>query len=460
VNNDDIARGEQLAKSGRYTVNGVNVMDEPWLDEEVTDVGHFQDGEHQDDRHEEDHGEDHGEEQLATAVAISREDHGDHQDFDPDEYDVQERLRRLRNTHTAKQRLDQELRTEIELPPVTPLTQMLEQPDDPIHYRIDRLALEGARIMLSAQYKAGKTHTLLNLLRSLADGDPFLDKFTVNTKAASIVVIDDELDANTLRRWAREQKIVNTDAISDVICLRGRLSAFNLLDDRCRDQWVRRLSDLGCDYLALDCLRPVLDSLGLDENRDAGKFLVPFDTMLTEAGVNNALLVHHMGHNGERSRGDSRLQDWPDVTWRLVRESEEPDSARFFSAFGRDVNVPEGRLGFDGRRLSYVSGSRNDAKLEAAAIAVLTLLSGDAKKGGDGLSGNAIEQELPDHSQKNVRAALKKLANGGRVAVVDGPRRSKLHSIFKPCEKCGMPMLTDRPRHETCNQTGVEGLFE
>jgi hypothetical protein len=35
--------------------------------------------------------------------------------------------------------------------------------------------------------------------------------------------------------------------------------------------WAKALRDLGCDYLILDCLRPVLDALGLIENNEAGR---------------------------------------------------------------------------------------------------------------------------------------------------------------------------------------------
>ena len=75
-------------------------------------------------------------------------------------------------------------------------------------------------------------------------------------------------------------------------------------------------------------------------------------------------MVQHMGHLNERARGDSRLQDWPDAIWRLVRETDEPDSARYFKAYGRDVDIPEGRLSFDAatRRLTYAAGSRSDGK--------------------------------------------------------------------------------------------------
>ena len=109
-----------------------------------------------------------------------------------------------------------------------------------------------------------------------------------------------------------------------------------------RGQWARRLRDLGCDYLIFDCLRPVLDALGLDESHDAGRFLEPFDALMAEAGINDAAIAHHMGHAGERARGDSRLQDWPDATWRLVRLNDEPDSPRYSRPTGVMSTCPTG----------------------------------------------------------------------------------------------------------------------
>ncbi|MDA2950391.1 MAG: AAA family ATPase [Actinomycetota bacterium] len=462
TNHNDPVHGKEvsdrIASSGKY--NGTAVVD-PWPDGEPTkSLGDFVDVEHLAERDLEDNGG----ELLQDQDLGDHDDHGgDHDGGDHslgDEFEIEQQLRLLRIRNEAKQRLERELQPQIELPPISSLTELLSEPDEPAAYRIDKLALEGARVLLSAQYKAGKTTLVLNLIRSLADGDPFLGRFDVTARAQRIVLIDDELDRNTLRRWLREQGIVNTGAVVDVINLRGRLASFNLMDDRCREQWIRRLADLGCDYLILDCLRPVLDTFGLDENRDAGKFLVQFDTLLNSAGISNAALVQHMGHTGERSRGDSRLQDWPDAIWRLVRESEDPTSARFFSAYGRDVDVAEGRLNHDNRRLTFVAGNRDDAKTEAAVIAVLVLLSVDAVKGGNGFSSSAIEKDLGgDHTQKSIRAALKKLVQRGRVTVTPGARNAKLHTVTKPCKKCGMPMLTDDQQHLSCGDFDVEGLF-
>jgi hypothetical protein len=382
-----------------------------------------------------------------------------------DDFDAQvnEQLRRMRVRAEAQRQFDDETRPKIEPPPVKSLPQLLAEPDTEEKYRIDRLAPAGGRVLLSAQYKAGKTITVGNLIRALADGHPFLGQFTVHKQARRIVLIDDELSENNLRRWLRDHNIRNTAAVVDVVALRGNLTAFNLLDDKCRDQWVQRLRDLGCDYLILDCLRPILDALGLDENRDAGRFLVAFDELTQQAGIGDSLTVHHMGHSNERSRGDSRLQDWPDAIWRILRETEHPDSARYFSAYGRDVNVAEGLLTFDPatRHLTYAAGSRKDAKTEAAFRDVIELLADHARGGGEGLSKNAIESspQCSEHTQKAIRDGIGKAVAFNLVTVIDGPRNAKLCRIAFPCAECGCPVTSGRDRHQSCSRESGD-LFE
>jgi hypothetical protein len=376
-----------------------------------------------------------------------------------DEGAIEHRLQWLRINHEARRRLDDETRPPIVLPPVKPLDTLLAEPDDPTKYRIESLAPTGGRIMLSAQYKAGKTTLRDNLVRAMVDGEPFFGRFTVHTPGQRLVLIDNELSENTLRRWLRDQRITNTAAVADVIRLRGRVGLFNLLDDHCRGHWATRLRDIGCDYLILDCLRPVLDALGLDESRDAGQFLVAFDALLDDAQIPDAATVHHMGHTGERSRGDSRLQDWPDAIWRIVRETDKPDSPRYFSAYGRDVDVPEGRLSFDPatRWLTYNGGTRSDAKAEAALNAVIAVLADNAEP----MSGNTIEQAVPEgHSQKATREGIKLAVKRELVTVSTGPHNAKLHSIVSPCDECGMPVTSGAERHKSCLSAAADGLFE
>ena len=75
-----------------------------------------------------------------------------------------------------------------------------------------------------------------------------------------------------------------------VMSLRGRVSSFDLLDARDAGGVGRRAAR--CRRADPRLSAPVLDALGLDEHREAGRFLVAFDALLIEAGVGEALVVH------------------------------------------------------------------------------------------------------------------------------------------------------------------------
>jgi hypothetical protein len=377
-----------------------------------------------------------------------------------DEYEeeVEYHLRQILAKDEAKRRYDAQNRAEVGLPPVCNLTALLAEPDTETVYRIEGLAPAGSRVMLAAQAKSGKTHLAGNLVRCLVDGDPFLGRFRVNGQAQRVAIVDTELSQNMLRRWLREQGILNTDRV-DVIALRGRVGAFNLLNSDRRAEWAEVLRDV--DFLILDCLRPVLDALVLDEHRDAGKFLVAFDALLAQAGITDALLVHHMGHTGDRARGDSRLQDWPDVTWRILRAKDDPDSDRFFTAYGRDVEVPEGRLDFDPttRRLTYTDGSRKADTRQAARDQVLGDIVGIlaqhlAEGNDDPMSRNDILTAMEGYSRsaRTVDPALDHGVIQGVLTKTNGPRRSHLYTLANPCTVCHHPVADLMARtHPDCD---------
>lgn len=344
--------------------------------------------------------------------------------------DVTYELRRLRARDTAQRMLRAE-RNGGPPPPALDLEEFLATPDPPACYRIDAVLPTGGRVVITAQYKAGKSTLVANLVRSLVDGHPFLGRYDVTPPDGRVVLVDNELDERTLRRWLRDQRIEQSSRVA-VIPLRGRVTTFDLLDDDTRARWAKQLRSLGAAVLVVDCLRPLLDALGLDESRDAGRFLVALDALMVDAGVGELLLAHHMGHNGERSRGDSRILDWPDATWRLVREvgedgQAEPDARRYFSAYGRDVDQPEGLLAYDpaSRRLTLAGGSRRDTAAEGAMPALLEYLEANP-----GATKKAIEAALTArHSRRSVRDAVCRAVEKGLVDIARGPNRSDLHLL-------------------------------
>lgn len=363
------------------------------------------------------------------------DDFDDHQlDVEPPvslhELAVRAELNKLRSRAEAQVRFALEQSGETKLAPLTGLTAFLAVPDDDVTYRVDQLWPTGGRVVLAAQHKAGKTTLTGNLIRALADGTPFLDTYQV-ARARRVVLIDNELDERMLRRWLRDHGIVSTDRV-DVLTLRGKLSSFAILDPSTRARWADHIGR--ADVLVFDCLRPALDALGLSEDKDAGRFLEALDELTHQAGIPESLTVHHMGHSGERSRGDSRILDWPDALWKLVKDAEDDDTspgavARYFSAYGRDVDVSQSLLGFDplSRRLHIAGGSRSD---HASRTALPDLLQVLAEHGGPA-SGRQVEALMADspHAQKVVRAALKLAVADGYVTVTTGPRNAKLHKL-------------------------------
>lgn len=348
------------------------------------------------------------------------------------ERDVAAETRKLRARADAARVIAREQRGNPLPPAITLGTQFFTEPDEPVNYRLDQLWPTGGRVLLAAQYKAGKTTIVNNLVRSLVDAEPFLDHYPVTRQARRVVLADNELDRGMLRRWLREQHIQRTDGFA-VLPLRGHLSSFDILDPAVRTEWARQLRDTGADVFILDCLRPLMDALGLDENHDAGRILTAVDELLGQAGIPEAVIIHHMGHTGERARGDSRLRDWPDVEWRLIREDpDDPASPRYFTAFGRDVEQPETALTYDPdtRRLVLATGNRKDAVIYRDLDALIDLI-GEADPTGQGLS----QRQIISHAMTAGIAAkglIPKMLSAGQTQGLlnhwKGPRAAEMYS--------------------------------
>lgn len=335
-------------------------------------------------------------------------------DFSPQHrVEVAREYRTLHARHEAKQLFDQEQHgTAEDRPSLVSLTDFLAVPDEPVAYRVDGLWPKDGRIVLAAQNKSGKTTLTGNLIRSLVDGDLFLDAYDTET-VRRVVLLDDEMSPNMIRSWLRDQAITNTDAV-DVVSLRGRLSTFDLLNPLIRSEWAQLLGP--ADVLIFDCLRPALDSLGLSEDKDAGRFLVALDELCREAALSELLVVHHMGHSNERSRGDSRIEDWPDAKWKIIKDENDD---RFFSAFGRDVDHGESRLAFDPdtRRLSINGPGRKQLTVGKIEDQILLYVAEHP-----GCSVNAIKADVDGDNVTKGKVIKALLQNDELVMVRNGQK--------------------------------------
>lgn len=335
---------------------------------------------------------------------------------DPTEKAIAEEMWRLHVREEAKTRFQAQRLTSQVIPiALTRGDEFLAIEDEEEQYLLDQLWPRYGNVILAAQRKSGKTTLVGNLLRSLCDGDPFLGRFCVQRPAGTIALVDLEMSEAKLRYWTRKQSIVNSSRFH-VDSLRGKVATFDILNDKTRERWAEQFRSTGTEVLIVDCLRPLMDCLGLDENRDAGVVLSALETLLADAGIASGLVVHHAGHDGSRSRGDSRLRDWPDAEWLLARAGDEDNSPRKFSAFGRDVEVPADLLAFDPdtHRLTLPAAQLGFGAQIMHPEVVRELVRVMAPLLGETRSTNALVEALHGiHGKDHVKAALNK--NVGRV---------------------------------------------
>lgn len=338
--------------------------------------------------------------------------------------DYAEAVDRERQRQFARRVVDAEANPQTEMPSTVSLQDRIKKPADPIKYLIEGWWTTGGTVVLAAQYKAGKTTAIGNLIRSLADCDPWLGRWKVRPTKGTISLLDFEMDESMLEAWLRDQHIRNADRI-DITSLKGSASSFNILDPRCRAEWAERLREADTRVLVLDCLRPALDAIGLDEHKDAGRWFTAYDALLKDAGVQESVVVHHMGHNGERSRGDSRIRDWPAAEWRISRQTEDPASPRFIKAFGRGVNIHNGRLVLDPstRRVEYQDADRVTGIKEASMIQLLRMLASVS------MTKNDVLAKRGAVSERDMKAAIAIAVDQKWVNVEPGGNRSLIHSI-------------------------------
>lgn len=334
----------------------------------------------------------------------------------------------LRLRTEARRVVDAENRPPLEWPEASTLKEILAQPPDPTVWRVDGWLPAGGRVVLAGQAKAGKTHVAANLVRCLVDGTPWLGRDAVTPVTGTVAVLDFEMTARQLYDWYGDLGIGAVDRVV-VLPMRGRAGAFDLRDDGIRARWSQLLVEHDVEFVVWDCLRPVIDALGLDENHDASALLTAFDAMLRDAGQPEALVLHHMGHSGERARGDSGIIGWSDANWKLVLgEDGDEHGHRWLKANGRDVAQPEVQLAQgEDRRLSVVGGSRNAERNAAAVDAVLAVLETVP----DPMTAGAIEAQLMARRIPRARAreALGQLVALNQVKVEVGERNARLHSL-------------------------------
>ncbi len=358
----------------------------------------------------------------------------------------------------AKRIVDAENVADEPIPAPTPLDDLLEEEDEQESWRMEGLWPAGGTVLLAAGAKSGKTTAVGNAIRCLVDGDRFLGVHATDPvlSGQTVGVLDYEMPRGKVKQWLRDQGIKNQRGVV-VWTERGRANRFDPRDEAVRAKWVNALVTAAVKVWLIDCLSPILSALGIDENNntEVGAVLDGINAIAAEAEVMEVLLIHHMGHGAERSRGASRLVGWPDVNWRLMWPKDEknpnaepdPNGPRFFAACGRDVDVREGRLVYESetRHLTFMEGGRKDDQGTRNLARLLVYIRDNPLLGTRKLQ-EALQDALG--GRDTVRNTLRTAVTKGYVLANKAPGNSLEHVVTMIGKAQILAMSENRPSDE------------
>jgi hypothetical protein len=252
----------------------------------------------------------------------------------------------------------EELRHPKPPPDAGTLAELLTRPVS-TRWRIEGVLPTGGRATVVSQRKLGKTTLTGNLARSLLTGEQFLDSFPVERLTGRVVTLNYEVTGEQYAAWMDDIGVPRDRLY--VVNMRGRRNL--LADEDGRRELIELIQAQDGEVLIVDPFGRAYTGRSQYDPAEVTPWLVRLDEVAEQAGVRELVMTVHAGWDGERTRGSTALEDWPDSIVTMTRDAEAGE--RFLRAEGRDVDLDEDRLDYDPetRRLRLSgAGSRQQVR--------------------------------------------------------------------------------------------------
>lgn len=215
------------------------------------------------------------------------------------------------------------------------LTEALAAPREKTKYLVSSLAIEGENILISAQYKAGKTTFVIHLAGCLASGKPFLG-FDVANIDGNITIWDTELEES----YALDQlEALGLETRHSDKIVREHLKGYSIpLETVVAKRWaIETLKADSTEIWIIDTFGAIFNG---EENNAAEvrAWLHSVDEIKRLAGVKTVILVTHAGHDNKgRARGSSYFGGWSGANWSIERVTDDKNVRALTIGTGRGV---------------------------------------------------------------------------------------------------------------------------
>lgn len=338
----------------------------------------------------------------------------------------------------------------------------LKNPPERQKHLIKGLAGAKHNVMLIAQYKTGKTTFLTaNLIRSLADGTPFLEEFDVSNSPAYVKGQKEtngwmvghwncEMDPDELLEEYIRPASMNRPQNFAVANLRGY--SVNILSEVGKQWAIDWLKERKCKVWTIDSLARLARMAGVNENdnHEMLNLLMSIDDIKVAAGVDVSFVIAHTGRGemedgAERARAATVIDDWPDARWIMTKDGE----IRFLAVDGRGVKLKTTTLHFDEdtRRMSLGVGGKVEARAEAGVQGVVDVVTENNGKLNNKTLKTALKEKFPGIRRDSYHTELiQEAVSLGRVVEKPGLRpREKMYWLPDEGRVIDFSKVRDRP---------------
>jgi AAA domain len=278
---------------------------------------------------------------------------------------------------------------------------------DHTHYFIEKFIVDGARILIIAQWKVGKTCLTVDACSSLLFHRPFLGQFAVDPNfSCHIGYLNFEM---TKQLWWSEymQPYWTDEALKHFHTLHLKGFRIDMRAKVVRRRLIRWLQMHEICLLVIDTYGASLIGDDPDKTHVAREWVNSVDEIAREAGVGVVIVVTHAGlADAKRARNSTVLMDWPDQFWMY----EKVQGHRWLSSYGRYDTIEKLQATFTetGELLGTFGKPPSD-------------LSGDDLKGTAASVMKAVAAYLrqrPGATSTDVKTGIKGFTNVGKVTAL------------------------------------------
>lgn len=340
------------------------------------------------------------------------------------------------------------------------LSDALSTPAEPVQYLIDGLVSATGTVVITGQYKSGKTHLMVaSLITALADDEPFLGSRAVHVPEGGVVVGHWNLEMSRLDlidKYMRPAQFKNPKNVQIAHWQGYRVNLLTPLGKAGAIEWLKQRS---VKVWTIDSWSQLCRMSGVDpnDNKEVGDLLDAVTEIKIQCGIEAVFLLAHTARSSSDNdkpgtRGASALDEGVDTRWMFTVDKSE---VRWLQAEGRGTQMTGVSLDFDEETGRSVIGavSRQSAAQDGMVQLIVHTLK-DAKVPLNKGTLMAKVKEVKRVSNRAVDAGIVEALEGDWIIKHEGVGRNHLYSLAQ----MEAPDDGGRTRRATPGEVNLSGV--